>query len=59
MLPLDIRGLTTMVCHLKKADDHVFVAGAAVGRMITLPKDKEELHKFLEGPSSRILWNYV
>ncbi|KAF9413082.1 hypothetical protein BGZ76_005093 [Entomortierella beljakovae] len=51
--------LSAMVCHLKKAGDNVFVAGAAVSRMITLPKNKEELHTFLEGPSSRILWNYV
>ncbi|KAF9085011.1 hypothetical protein BGX27_003643, partial [Mortierella sp. AM989] len=58
MLPLDNR-LTAMVCHLKKAGGRVFVAGAAADRMITLPKDKGELHKFLEGPSSRILWNYV
>ncbi|KAF9090495.1 hypothetical protein BGX27_002231 [Mortierella sp. AM989] len=55
MLPLYIRGFFAMVCHLKKAGDNVFVAGAAVSRMITLPKNKEELHTFLEGPSSRIL----
>ncbi|KAF9088959.1 hypothetical protein BGX27_002593 [Mortierella sp. AM989] len=59
MLPLDIRGLSAMICHLKKASDTVFVAGAAVNRMISLPKDKEELHKFLEGSSSQLLWNYV
>ncbi|KAF9917392.1 hypothetical protein BX616_001151 [Lobosporangium transversale] len=59
ILLLDIRGFSAMVCQLRKASDTVFIAGAAHERMITLPSNQDELHKFLDGQSPQILWNYA
>ncbi|KAF9905601.1 hypothetical protein EC991_001500 [Linnemannia zychae] len=58
MLPLDIRGMSAMICGLKKSQG-VLVAGAADSRMIRLPSDKEQMSEFLSGPSPTLLCNYV
>ncbi|KAK3844435.1 MAG: hypothetical protein J3R72DRAFT_438052 [Linnemannia gamsii] len=58
MLPLDIRGMSAMICGLRKSQG-VLVAGAADSRMIRLPSDKEQMSEFLSGPSPILLCNYV
>ncbi|KAG9066701.1 hypothetical protein KI688_012610 [Linnemannia hyalina] len=58
MLPLDIRGMSAMICGLKRSQG-VLVAGAADSRMIRLPSDKEQMSEFLSGPSPILLCNYV
>ncbi|KAK3834820.1 MAG: hypothetical protein JOS17DRAFT_737858 [Linnemannia elongata] len=58
MLPLDIRGMSAMICGLKRSQG-VIVAGAADSRMIRLPSDKEQMSEFLSGPSPILLCNYV
>ncbi|KAF9544609.1 hypothetical protein EC957_011824 [Mortierella hygrophila] len=58
MLPLDIRGMSAMICGLKRSQG-VLVAGAADSRMIRLPSDKEQMSEFLSGPSPTLLCNYV
>ncbi|KAG0310092.1 hypothetical protein BGZ97_012805 [Linnemannia gamsii] len=42
MLPLDIRGMSAMICGLKRSQG-VLVAGAADSRMVRLPNDKEQM----------------
>ncbi|KAF9340828.1 hypothetical protein BGZ91_012365 [Linnemannia elongata] len=58
MLPLDIRGMSAMICGLKRSQG-VLVAGAADSRIIRLPSDKEQMSEFLSGPSPILLCNYV
>ncbi|KAK3819887.1 MAG: hypothetical protein J3Q66DRAFT_438990 [Benniella sp.] len=50
MNPLDIRGMSAMVCGLQ-AEGDVFLAGAACKDTIDLPTNKDELAIFLSGPS--------
>ncbi|KAG0309917.1 hypothetical protein BGZ98_000005 [Dissophora globulifera] len=59
MLPLDIRGMSAMVCCIKKADKNILIAGPANSELIVLPSTKDELVKFLAGHSPQMLWNYV
>ncbi|KAF9181664.1 hypothetical protein BGZ49_004816, partial [Haplosporangium sp. Z 27] len=59
MLPLDIRGMSAMVCCVRKTNDNIMVAGSAHLNLIKLPSSKEELIKFLCGSSPHILWQYV
>ncbi|KAG0294469.1 hypothetical protein BGZ96_001128, partial [Linnemannia gamsii] len=58
MLPLDIRGMSAMICGLKRSQG-VLVAGAADSRMVRLPSGKEQMLEFLSGPSPTLLCNYV
>ncbi|KAF9416282.1 hypothetical protein BGZ76_004683 [Entomortierella beljakovae] len=60
MLPLDIRGLTAMVCSLKSSGEgNIMVAGPASRHLISLPSTKEGLEQFLAGKSAQMLWQYV
>ncbi|KAF9980508.1 hypothetical protein BGZ65_005015 [Modicella reniformis] len=58
MNPLDIRGMSAMICGLQ-AHDGIFLGGAACEEVIDLPTTKDELEKFLSGPSPLLLWNYT
>jgi hypothetical protein len=58
MNPLDIRGMSAMICGLQAQGD-IFLGGAACDDVIDLPANKDELATFLTGPSAKLLWNYV
>ncbi|GJJ76683.1 hypothetical protein EMPS_09042 [Entomortierella parvispora] len=55
---LDIRGMTAMICGFMN-DGTKFFGGAACRETITVPKTRDELKEFIDGPSAMLLWNYV
>ncbi|KAG0305147.1 hypothetical protein BGZ97_001223 [Linnemannia gamsii] len=58
MNPLDIRGMSAMICGLQAQGD-IFLGGAACEDVVDLPTSKDELASFLSGPSAKLLWNYT